>query len=34
VPDPGYQEITKKAGLLFVAGETRDSPWVEPPPRK
>jgi hypothetical protein len=34
VPDPGYQEITKKAGPLFVAGETRDSLWVEPPPHK
>jgi hypothetical protein len=34
VPDPGYQEITKKAGQLLVAGETRDSLWVEPPARK
>lgn len=29
-PDAGYHEIVKKAGPLFIPGETRDSLWVEP----
>jgi hypothetical protein len=34
VPDAGYQEIIKKAAPLFIAGETRDSLWIEPQQQK
>jgi hypothetical protein len=33
-PDPGFQEMIKRAAPLFIGGETRDSLWVEPPQHK